>query len=85
MTVGNFDEIGIDIHHEDMPNYMGYLSCIDCLDTKSIIMCGTNGVFMRDFHFKDLSSEPFNVVRKAKKGKVVFLAGPKGKIGKLVY
>lgn len=27
----------------------------------------------------------FHVVRKAKKGKAVFLAGPKGKIGKLVY
>lgn len=32
-----------------------------------------------------VTSEPFHVVRKAKKGKAVFLAGPKGKIGKLIY
>ncbi len=30
-------------------------------------------------------NEPFHTVRKAKKGKAIYLAGPKGKIGRLVY
>jgi hypothetical protein len=53
-----------------------------------IIVCGESGVEMNDYkkpYYFKISSEPFHVVRKAKKGKTVFLAGPKGKIGKLVY
>lgn len=37
------------------------------------------------YNWFKVSSEPFHVVRKAKKGNAVFLAGPKGKIGKLIY
>lgn len=36
------------------------------------------------YHWNKVTSESFHVVRKAKNGKAVFLAGPKGKIGKLV-
>lgn len=52
------------------------------------IVCGTSGVDMASYkkpYYVQISAEPFHVVRKAKKGKAVFLAGPKGKIGKLVY
>ncbi len=37
------------------------------------------------FRWTTCSNEPFHTVRKAKKGKAVYLAGPKGKIGRLVY
>lgn len=66
---------------------IGYHSCVESVFKDKVIACGTRGV---DIHLGGtywtlISSEPFHVVRKAKKGKAVFLAGPKGKIGKLVY
>ncbi len=64
----------------------GYRSCIETFQQKNLIACGTSGVdvFNRPL-WKNISSQSFHVVRKAKKGKAVFLAGPKGKIGKLIY
>lgn len=65
-----------------------YFSCIESLDIDKIIMTGTTGTFIDDIGVKDFSKTnetTFHVVRKAKKGIAVFLAGPKGKIGKLVY
>lgn len=65
----------------------GYRSCIENLGNWQFIACGTNGC---DYYhpypkgWDKISSEPFHVVRKAKKGNAVFLAGPKGKIGKLI-
>lgn len=67
----------------------GYISSIEVVNDKLEVTCGTNGVGLLDVRTNDrwqlISNEPFHVVRKAKKGKAVFLAGPKGKIGKLVY
>jgi photosystem II stability/assembly factor-like uncharacterized protein len=65
----------------------GYKSCVEMLDNeKSIFVAtGTKGVDVQEGIWKTISSEPFHVVRKAKKGKAVFFAGPKGKIGKLIY
>ena len=48
------------------------------------ISCGLNGVDISNDDgntWKWISTESFNVCRKAKKGKSVFLAGGKGKIG----
>lgn len=71
----------------------GYRSCIEEVAKNVVISCGTTGVDLAivDLNgviagkWKLISDESFHVVRKAKKGKAVFLAGSKGKIGKLVY
>ncbi|MFN3445101.1 MAG: WD40/YVTN/BNR-like repeat-containing protein, partial [Bacteroidia bacterium] len=79
--------------------YGEYKSGIDFINKNNVLACGTSGVFNyqliktknsgKRIHKKSvaqkISSEPFHVVRKAKKGKAIFLAGPKGKIGRLVY
>ncbi len=65
-----------------------YFSCIESLDVDKFIFCGTSACTIDDIGLKEtihISLEPFHVVRKAKNGKAVFLAGPKGKIGKLVW
>ena len=65
----------------------GYRSCIEYLSKKNWITCGINGV---DYTSDDgktffvISNESFHVVRKAKEGKAVFLAGANGKIGRLI-
>ena len=64
----------------------GYRSCVEYLNKKQWIACGINGVDISndDGHtWKWISKESFNVCRKAKDGKSVFLAGGKGNIGKL--
>lgn len=70
-------------------NYtFGYRSCIEVIaETENkLIACGPSGVdiFERPL-WMNISKISFHVVRKAKIGKAVFLAGPKGKIGKLIY
>jgi photosystem II stability/assembly factor-like uncharacterized protein len=63
----------------------GYRSCIRVVNNKTIIACGTTGV---DYtangqkEWKKISDESFNVCM-VSKGKQVFFAGEKGKIGKL--
>jgi photosystem II stability/assembly factor-like uncharacterized protein len=64
----------------------GYRSCVEYLEKKNWITCGLNGInYSSDngntWHW--ISKESFHVVRKAKYGKAVFLAGSNGKIGKL--
>jgi photosystem II stability/assembly factor-like uncharacterized protein len=64
----------------------GYRSCVEYIDKQQWISCGINGVdFSNDDGntWKWISTESFNVCRKAKNGKGVFLAGGKGKIGKM--
>ena len=64
----------------------GYRSCVEYLGKKNWISCGLNGVdYSTDEgqHWTWISKEGFHVVRKAKKGKAVFLAGGNGRIGKL--
>lgn len=75
----------------------GYKSCIEFLKEKHkqlfIVMTGTSGTtflivpesFSEDSFFVERITEGFHVVRKAKKGKAVFLAGSKGRIAKLNY
>lgn len=63
----------------------GYRSCVEYLDKNNWITCGLTGVDIsgdNGMNWKNISSLSFHVVRKAKKGKAVFLAGPRGRIGK---
>lgn len=66
----------------------GYRSCVEYLSKNTWITCGLNGVDLsidEGKNWKSISKESFHVVRKAKKGNAVFLAGNGGRIGKLVY
>lgn len=65
----------------------GYKSCVEYLTEKKLITCGTSGVD----HSTDggetwnpLTKQGYHVVRKAKDGKAVYLAGGGGKVAKLV-
>lgn len=65
----------------------GYRSCVEYLSKKKWITCGLSGVDISSddgLNWKNISNLSFHVVRKAKKGKSVFLAGANGRIGKLV-
>lgn len=64
----------------------GYRSCVEYFKKNTWITCGINGGDISNdngYTWKWVSKESFNVCRKAKKGKSVFLAGGKGTIGKL--
>jgi hypothetical protein len=74
------------VFSEKQDDVKGYRSCVESITKKSYIACGTSGVDLyKNRNWKTISDESFHVICKAKKGKAVFLAGPKGKIGKLVY
>jgi photosystem II stability/assembly factor-like uncharacterized protein len=66
----------------------GYRSCVEYLAEKQLVTCGLTGV---DYSFdgaktwQPISTESFHVVRIAKNGTAVFLAGTNGKIAKLVF
>jgi photosystem II stability/assembly factor-like uncharacterized protein len=65
----------------------GYRSCIQIIKDKSMVACGPTGVDFTDDgrkEWKKASVEGFNVCM-VSKGKQVFLAGEKGKIGILIY
>jgi hypothetical protein len=75
-----------DMFSKKLDDVKGYRSCVESITKKSYLACGTSGVdFYMNRYWKTISTEPFHVVRKAKKGKAVFLAGPGGKIGRLRY
>ncbi|MBN8676011.1 MAG: oxidoreductase [Chitinophagales bacterium] len=65
----------------------GYRSCVEYLSKTDLVSCGLNGV---DYSYnggktwKWISKESFHVVRIAKMGTTIFLAGNKGQIGKLI-
>lgn len=65
----------------------GYRSCVEYLSAKHLVTCGLTGVdFSADGGntWQWISREGFHVVRKAKNGTAVYLAGSNGKVGKLV-
>lgn len=65
----------------------GYKSCIRIIHNKTLVSCGPAGVdFAPDGQkkWKKISNEGFNVCM-VSKGKAVFFAGEKGKIGRLIY
>jgi len=73
-------------HSKVPPN--GYRSCVEFLDKDQLVTCGLTGVdytFNTGHTWQPVSKESFHVVRIAKYGITVYLAGSKGRIGKLVY
>lgn len=65
----------------------GYRSCIEFIRKNIWITCGLNGVDISKDDgttFIQISNESFNVCKKAKKGRAVFLAGNHSKIAKLI-
>ncbi|OQP52549.1 oxidoreductase [Niastella yeongjuensis] len=73
------------IHPATPPH--GYRSSIIYITGKKLLSCGISGVDLSTdsgLTWRLLSENGFHVCRKAKKGKVVFLAGGNGKIAKLV-
>jgi photosystem II stability/assembly factor-like uncharacterized protein len=65
----------------------GYRSCIRIIHDKTLVACGPTGVDFAENgqkEWKKASLESFNVCM-VSKGKQVFFAGEKGKIGKLIY
>jgi hypothetical protein len=68
-------------------NPSGYRSCVEFITQKQAITCGLNGVDIstdKGKNWKKISDEGFHVCRRAKTGKIVYLAGGNGKIGKLI-
>lgn len=73
------------IHPTTRPH--GYRSCVTYISNKKLLCCGTSGVDLSTdsgMTWRLISSNGFHVCRKAKKGKMVFLAGSNGRIAKLV-
>jgi photosystem II stability/assembly factor-like uncharacterized protein len=65
----------------------GYRSCVDYISEKKLITCGLNGVDVSlndGINWNNISHDSYNVCRKAKKGKAVYLAG-QGKVAKLTW
>lgn len=66
----------------------GYRSCVEFVSDKDVFACGLNGV---DYsknggkEFKWISREGFHVCKIAKQGSAIYLAGGKGKIGKITW
>ena len=66
----------------------GYRSCVIYLTESKAITCGLSGVDVSEdggITWKNLSSTGYHVVKKAKKGKTVFLAGSGGRIDRLIW
>jgi photosystem II stability/assembly factor-like uncharacterized protein len=66
----------------------GYRSCVEYLSKSKLITCGITGIDVSEdsgMNWRNISAEGFHVVRKAKKGKAVYLAGGKGRVAKLVW
>ena len=67
-------------------NPHGYRSCVEYVNKKLWITCGLNGVDITEDDgqtWKLIDERSFNVIKKSKKGKSVFLAG-NNKIGKII-
>ncbi len=66
----------------------GYRSSVEYLSREQILSCGLNGVDYSQNNgrtWKWISQEGFHVCRIARTGTAIFLAGPNGKIGKIVW
>lgn len=64
----------------------GYRSCVEYLSKKDLLACGLNGVdYSEDGgkNWKWISKEGFHVVRIAKVGTMIYLAGNKGRVARI--
>jgi photosystem II stability/assembly factor-like uncharacterized protein len=84
----NYDEVGHTYLYEDAGSWpSGYLSCIEKMNQKTFVACGTKGVDVFDYETKrwtNISKLGFNVIHKAKNGNAIFMAGSKGRIAKVI-
>ena len=87
-TAGNFSyttNAGTNWNTASVSAPFGYRSCIRIVNNTTLIACGTTGVdyaLNGEKEWKNISAENFNVCM-VTKGKQVFFAGEKGKIGRL--
>lgn len=66
----------------------GYRSCVEYINKKRLIACGTTGVDVSKdggMNWQFISKTGFHVCRKAKEGNAVYLAGGNGRIAKLSW
>jgi photosystem II stability/assembly factor-like uncharacterized protein len=66
----------------------GYRSCVEFLSKKIAITCGLTGIditYDAGKNWESISREGFHVVRIAKSGSAVYLAGSQGRVAKLVW
>lgn len=81
------EDYGKTWHFSKIPPH-GYRSCVSYINENQLITCGTSGVDIskdEGNNWQLISNESFHVVQKAKNGNVIFLAGNKGRIAKLVF
>lgn len=65
----------------------GYMSGVEFIAAGQLICCGTMGVDISGdigMHWTSISKDSYNVVKRSKTGRSVFLAGD-GKVSKLIY
>jgi hypothetical protein len=73
------------------PFYTNYRSCVELLNNSDFITCGTKGVDINNTEQTvtlsnaktQVSVESFNVVKQAKNGSLIILAGSKGKLARI--
>jgi len=68
--------------------FAGYKSCVTAGPAGDFVACGTSGVaisgkYMQ--HWKTVSTQPYHVAQRARRGMRVYLAGPNGIIAQLNY
>ncbi len=66
----------------------GYLSCIEYISKETWVACGPGGVQITEDdgkHWRRISTEGFHTCRIARKGKVLYLSGGKGRTGRLSW
>ncbi|RYE17006.1 MAG: oxidoreductase, partial [Sphingobacteriaceae bacterium] len=84
----NYDAISKSNHYKIAGNIpSGFQSCIEYLDKDKFLSTGTSGTNISadgGETWKQIDAISFNVCRKAKHGKLVLLAGDKGKIAKFI-
>ncbi len=67
---------------------LGYKSSVISIDKRSLVACGTSGVdvsFDKGMHWSHISDESYHVVRKARKGATILLAGSNGRLAELLW
>jgi photosystem II stability/assembly factor-like uncharacterized protein len=66
----------------------GYRSCIRLIDDKNMVACGSAGVdFCKDGgkEWVNITTEGFNVCMVSPRNKIIYLAGDKGRVARLMY
>ncbi|AXY78853.1 oxidoreductase [Paraflavitalea soli] len=89
-TTGNclLSTDGMKTWHAPVTGPRAYRSCVAYITPEQLITCGVPGVDISidgGNNWKLISPDGYHVCQKAKKGKAVYLAGGKGRIGKLVW